>query len=104
MIDFDLGRAVELLQERFGRRLDAPYEPGKTMFRDALFDSAGLSQEEAEVLCDSLERAELIRFVSTELEGDSWIIDDVVNVATLRARSSDIQTACAQELGRSPSR
>jgi hypothetical protein len=67
----DAGR---LLVDRFGPHLFEPYIPGKTLFRDALCAEAQLSQEEAEMLCDSLERSGILRFSQNEAEGSEWVL------------------------------
>jgi hypothetical protein len=67
--------ATAALHDAFGDGLSAEYVPGKTQFRDALYDRFGLSRLEAEELCDSLEQAGLISFVSNEREGiEGWRI------------------------------
>lgn len=51
-----------------------PYVPGKTLFRDTLCAEAELSQEEAEMLCDSLEGSGILRFTQSEAEGPEWVL------------------------------
>jgi hypothetical protein len=63
--------AVGALLRRFGPLVDAEYLAGKTAFRDELVTRFELSEVQAEDLCDELERAELIRFLSTP-EGIGW--------------------------------
>ena len=65
--------AAETLASVFGALLEEDYLTGKTELRDALCDRFELSQLEAEEMCDQLERAELIRFVSSP-EGQGWHI------------------------------
>jgi hypothetical protein len=67
--------AAEELERTFGVLVDADYVTGKTQFRDALCASFGVSQLEAEELCDDLERAEVIRFVDSPELGTGWSID-----------------------------
>jgi hypothetical protein len=71
----DLRETAQELRRRFGARVDAAYVPGKTFFRDALCEQRGISQAEAEALCDSLEQAKLIRFVQSASVGSQWIIE-----------------------------
>ena len=65
--------AAHTLLAAFGPLLDADYLPGKTRFRDALSEEFVLSELTAEELCDELERARMIRFVS-DPTGTSWHI------------------------------
>ena len=69
-----LARATDELRQRFGGHIEAAYVPGKTVFRDTLCDRLGLSELEAEELCDSLETAHLIRFERSALYGPRWAI------------------------------
>ncbi|HVK64412.1 MAG TPA: hypothetical protein VM694_08060 [Polyangium sp.] len=72
------GRA---LRARFGTFVGADYLPGKTAMRDALCDRFGVSQLEAEELCDALEASGALRFISTP-DGEGFHIDsDVVDEA-----------------------
>jgi hypothetical protein len=72
------GRA---LRERFGAFVGAEYLFGKTAMRDALCEQFGISQLEAEELCDALESAGALRFISTP-DGEGFRIDsDVVDEA-----------------------
>ncbi|MGH7436338.1 MAG: hypothetical protein ACRENE_11755 [Polyangiaceae bacterium] len=74
----DLLGASQILLERFGSILEAPYVPGKTLFRSELCARAALSQGEAEEVCDSLERAGAIRFQRAQLSGesqDTWLLE-----------------------------
>jgi hypothetical protein len=64
-------RAVAALWERFGPVVEADYLPGKTELRDALVARFDVSELTAEELCDELERADLIRYLSTD-EGSGW--------------------------------
>jgi hypothetical protein len=66
-------RAAEALYEQFGALIDADYLSGKTTLRDALCDRLGMSQLEAEDMCDSMEQAGLLRFIDTP-EGAGWNI------------------------------
>jgi len=66
-------RALKALYEVFGPLVDADYLPGKTELRDALAARFELSQLLAEELCDELERAGRLRFVTTA-EGAAWHI------------------------------
>jgi hypothetical protein len=66
-------RAAEALHQEFGALVDADYMPGKTLLRDALCDRFGLSQLAAEELCDELEGAGMLRFVTTP-DGVGWHI------------------------------
>jgi hypothetical protein len=68
-------RAQNVLRERFGALVDADYLPGKTAMRDALCEELGLSQLEAEELCDSLEERGILRFVRSP-EGVGWHLHD----------------------------
>ncbi len=70
----DLASAADDLKRRFGPALGGPYVIGKTMLRDALCERRGLSQLEAEELCDSLEKAGFIRFERSAEQGPSWWI------------------------------
>ena len=69
MNTIDLTAVARDLRGRFGASLQAPYIPGKTMFRDALCEQHGLSQSAAEALCDSAERSGVIRF-----SAPSWMV------------------------------
>jgi hypothetical protein len=72
-----LSYAAAYLHERFGTRSADEYVPGKTRFRDALYVRFGLSQLEAEELCDALERAGLIRFVGPDGDEEpSWLVTE----------------------------
>ena len=71
----ELARAVHALQARFGSTTAAPYVPGKTLFRDALCENFKVSQAEAEVVCDSLERNRGIVFWRSNESGPLWTID-----------------------------
>jgi hypothetical protein len=64
-------QAVGALIAEFGPLLDADYLSGKTRFRDVLCARFDLSLLESEELCDGLEQAGAIRFVSTE-DGVGW--------------------------------
>jgi hypothetical protein len=75
IVVIDPSRASSTLRERFGALVDADYLPGKTAMRDALCDRLGLSQLEAEELCDSLEARGILRFVRSP-EGVGWHIHD----------------------------
>jgi len=68
-------RAGRALRERFGAFVDADYLAGKTVMRDALCEEFGISQLEAEELCDALEASRVLRFVTTP-EGVGWHIHD----------------------------
>jgi hypothetical protein len=68
-----LDRAARALVEVFGPLVDADYLAGKTELRDALAGRFELSLLEAEELCDDLERADRVRFVTT-VEGSAWHI------------------------------
>jgi hypothetical protein len=68
-------RAQSVLHARFGALVDADYLPGKTAMRDALCEELGVSQLEAEELCDSLEERGILRFVRSP-EGVGWHIHD----------------------------
>ena len=74
MESFTLEEAATELRLRFGPLLDAAYVPGKTAFRNAFCDELGLSEAEAEEMCDSLETADLIHFERSPEEGSHWII------------------------------
>jgi hypothetical protein len=69
-----LAATARFLAERFGAQLNLDYVPGKTLFRDALCEELGISEAEAEALCDSLEKARLIRFDRSEELGDVWTL------------------------------
>ncbi|MRG92497.1 hypothetical protein [Polyangium spumosum] len=72
------GRA---LRDRFGTFVGADYVPGKTAMRDALVERFGISQLDAEELCDALEASGALRFISTP-DGEGFHIDsDVVDEA-----------------------
>lgn len=75
-----LARAVRALRARFGSTTAAPYVPGKTMFRDALCEEFKLSQADAEVVCDSLEKNRGITFSRSNENGPLWTI----NVGAIR--------------------
>lgn len=66
-------RAARELRERLGPLVEAEYVPGKTLMRDMLCEAFGLSQLESEQMCDSLEAAEVLRFVDLP-EGRGWHI------------------------------
>lgn len=68
-------RAIHALSERFGALVDADYLQGKTAMRDTLCERLGVSQLEAEELCDSLEQQGVLRFVRSP-EGVGWHIHD----------------------------
>src|SRR5262249_43984933 len=68
-----LDLAAQALVEMFGPLLDADYLAGKTELRDALVARFELSLLEAEELCDDLERAGHVRFVTTA-EASAWHI------------------------------
>ncbi len=70
-----LARAVRALQARFGSTTAAPYVPGKTLFRDALCEEFKVSQADAEVICDSLEKNRGIVFARSNESGPLWTID-----------------------------
>jgi hypothetical protein len=70
-VTITLANAARALREAFGPITDDDYLPGKTAFRDELCLRFGLSQLEAEELCDELEHAELLRFVRSE-DGLGW--------------------------------
>jgi hypothetical protein len=72
----ELRIAADELKHRFGTRVPAAYLPGKTFFRDALYERLGVSQGQAEDLCDSLERAGVLRFVHSTVDGDVWTIPE----------------------------
>lgn len=63
--------AARLLADRFGALFDADYLPGKTRFREVVARELGVSILVAEELCDELERAGRIRFVTGE-DGAGW--------------------------------
>lgn len=77
-----LARAADALREAFGPTPEAEYVPGKTLFRDELCDRFGLSQLEAEQLCDQLEQAGVIRFVSDD-RGVGWLIASSAEIPPL---------------------
>jgi hypothetical protein len=66
-------RAGETLLAEFGPLVSTDYLLGKTQFRDILCLRFGLSQLQAEELCDELERSTIIRFVQSA-EGRGWHI------------------------------
>lgn len=66
-----LERAARVLADRFGALLDAEYLLGKTLFREVVASELGVSVLTAEELCDELERAGKIRFVTSE-DGVGW--------------------------------
>jgi hypothetical protein len=68
-----LARAGETLLAEFGPLVSTDYLPGKTQFRDTLCERFGLSQLQAEELCDELERTAILRFVQS-VEGSGWHI------------------------------
>jgi len=70
----DATALATLLAERFGAQLNLDYVPGKTLFRDALVEELGVSEAEAEALCDALEKAKVIRFDRSEELGDVWTL------------------------------
>ena len=69
-----LSRAVQALQTRFGTSTAAPYVPGKTQFRDALCEEFNVSQADAEVVCDSLEKGGGLVFSRSTESGPLWTI------------------------------
>jgi hypothetical protein len=71
-----LERAAQALVEILGPLVYADFLVGKTEMRDALAARFQISQLEAEDLCDDLERADRVRFVSTP-EGSAWHIRGV---------------------------
>lgn len=71
----DMAHAADLLRSHFGEVTGEAYVTGKTLFRDALCERYGISQLDAEDLCDSLEKAGLIRYTETEENGPVWVID-----------------------------
>jgi hypothetical protein len=71
----DLSSAAEALRRRFGTSVDLPYVPGKTAFRDVICEIEGLSQAEAEAVCDSLEQTGIIRFERSAILGNRWTLD-----------------------------
>lgn len=70
----DMAHAAEVLRSQFGEVTGEAYVTGKTLFRDALCERYALSQLDAEDLCDSLEKAGLIRFAETSEHGPVWMI------------------------------
>lgn len=74
-LTLDLSSATEALRSRFGTGVDLPYVPGKTAFRDVICEIQGLSQAEAEAVCDSLEQAGVIRFERSATLGNRWTLD-----------------------------
>lgn len=74
-MEIDLREAAEELRRRFGKQVDAPYVPGKTLFRDTLCERFGISQAEGEVLCDSLEQCRSVRFERSGVLGNGWTIE-----------------------------
>ncbi len=75
VMEIDLREAAEELRRRFGKQVDAPYVPGKTLFRDTLCERFGISQAEGEVLCDSLEQCRSVRFERSGVLGNGWTIE-----------------------------
>ena len=74
-MDFtELRLAARELERELGARVNLPYLPGKTAFRDALYKKRGISEADAERLCDSLEQTKMIRFERSITEGPSWTI------------------------------
>lgn len=71
-----LGSAVTALHQRFGANMAGDYVPGKTVFRDALCEEFGMSQADAEMICDSLEREKAIQFFNSPELGEFWTIQD----------------------------
>ncbi len=69
-----LSRAVQALHARFGSTTAAPYVPGKTLFRDALCEEFNLSQADAEVICDSLEKNGGLVFSRLNESGPLWSV------------------------------
>lgn len=70
-----LRQAVVVLRSRFGSEVAAPRLPGKTLFRDALCEECGVSQLDAELLCDSLEGVGAVRFQASPEHGWIGVID-----------------------------
>ncbi len=66
-------RATRELHDQFGTLVDDDYVPGKTVMRDALCETFGLSLLASEEICDALEAAGALRFVETP-EGRGWHI------------------------------
>ncbi len=72
----DLREAAAELAKRFGTSFGGlAYLPGKTAFRDVLCERCGISQLEAEELCDSLEQAGMIHFERDRIDGSFWTIE-----------------------------
>jgi hypothetical protein len=70
--------AARELERCFGTLVDADYLTGKTRFRDALCDRLGLSELDAEVICDELEAARVLRFVESPTDGIGWSIEPLL--------------------------
>lgn len=84
--------AARALVDAFGPAMEADYLPGKTRLRDAITARFDVSALAAEELCDALERAGRIKFVSGALGSAFWlsagpvIANDVDDSSSPRAR------------------
>ncbi len=65
-------KAAAVLESRLGAQFSAAYVPGKTLLRNVLCEEFKISEAEAEILCDSLERGGTIRFEESEELGPMW--------------------------------
>jgi hypothetical protein len=66
--------AADELRRRFGDRLDDAYRSGKRLFRRALRQRHQATAEQADALCDALERAGMLTF-DRERRRTRWTID-----------------------------
>ena len=69
-----LAAHARLLAARFGAQLNLDYVPGRALFRDALAEELGVSEADAEAVCEALEKSRLIRFDRSEELGDVWTL------------------------------
>jgi hypothetical protein len=79
--DIDLQQLATMVQQRFGRRLDASYLRGKTLLRDAVEAHLGCSSVQAEALVETMELQGYLRFPHLDdathpADRRAWIIDD----------------------------
>ena len=65
MADVELSRAVEVLKEQFGTRVEGTQEDGREMMGSTLMERLGLSAGDAQQVVSALERAHTIEYVDT---------------------------------------
>ncbi len=77
--DIDLAQLAATPRRRFGRHLSASYLRGRTLLRDAVEQQLGCSDNQAEVLVETLELHGYIRFPHLDdathpQTRDAWVI------------------------------